>query len=351
MEKHISKDEEDDEEGDAEYKDVVVMLFEFQNGCKFVRMSRGSETRWWSIGESAQNMLKTLPMRRFMARNFDDMKANREDSKAKKIAQDFLSISAEPVILCDAAYLMCFHRFYLAGHMKFFQSLDKLTRAAGCQPFSIFVRCYLMTEDYKAMGNGGWKNLTDFQELVTRLSQCSPGEEYAMEVDKIEKSFEMARQENLKLFARWKDINKLAVLASFSEKETGMIVCSRILGRTQEDYTPTMIFFSENHGRSINLAKFVKYVEQCFESCQVENLPHHVDFNLQSIIKIAEELDIWNRNYDKGNPDNDSRQTRLAALEGYGALLTNNQGTERANRSVNQSCGSVERIEDVWTAQ
>eukprot|EP00978_Attheya_sp_CCMP212_P003340 scaffold6892_cov37-Attheya_sp.AAC.3 len=90
-------------------------------------MTRRAETCWWSIGEAANTLHKTLPMRRFMAANFDDTKKKKRDSKAKQICQDFLSLSSEPAILCDMALLKSFHRFYLARHLKFFQSGDKLT--------------------------------------------------------------------------------------------------------------------------------------------------------------------------------------------------------------------------------
>jgi hypothetical protein len=96
-----------------------------------------------------------------MAKNFGDMRVT---GKAKKICQDFISLSAEPVLLCDLALVKCFHRFYLAKHLKFFQAKDLFVRKAGFQAFSIFVRCFLIEEDYKLMISK-WRQMTQFADL------------------------------------------------------------------------------------------------------------------------------------------------------------------------------------------
>jgi hypothetical protein len=121
-------EEEEGEEGDGtdknnkDYKYVIIMFDTLERGDKFVSMKRGAETRWWTIGEAACVLYDTLPMRTFMARNFDDMKLS---GKAQKMAQTFLSLSEIEVLVCDLALLKCYHHFYLPKHLKFYQTADR----------------------------------------------------------------------------------------------------------------------------------------------------------------------------------------------------------------------------------
>ena len=55
-----------------EMEKVVLMFSSLKGGDIFVVMIRGAETRWWTLGEAADVLFKTLPMRRFMAKNYDD---------------------------------------------------------------------------------------------------------------------------------------------------------------------------------------------------------------------------------------------------------------------------------------
>jgi hypothetical protein len=109
------------EEGEA---GAIIMLeiramFE-DNGeggriLSFTAAQRGVIARWWTIGNAAAILYKTLPMRRLMAQNFDDMTTRK--SAARDTAQTFLSLSKEMVIICDLAFVKCHHEFYISQHM------------------------------------------------------------------------------------------------------------------------------------------------------------------------------------------------------------------------------------------
>jgi hypothetical protein len=63
-----------DENNNDDFKDVLVMFGDLEKGDNFVTMKHGAKTRWWMIGEAACILLHKLPMRKFMARNYDDRK-------------------------------------------------------------------------------------------------------------------------------------------------------------------------------------------------------------------------------------------------------------------------------------
>jgi hypothetical protein len=322
------------EEGDAEagdkndaLEDVIRMFGDLQNGESFVAMKRGAETRWWSIGEAADVLYKTLPMRRFMAKNFDDMKVT---GKAKKICQDFISLSAEPVLLCDLALVRCFHRFYLAKHLKFFQDKDLFVRKAGFQAFSIFVRCFLMEEDYKLMSSK-WCEMTVFADLQKRLKEV-PVKDQPLQVKKIENFLRTAQAENKKMFKRWISGSNLAFLAAFSEVETGKIVSRHLIGCSGLDSSQdqSVIFNSPNHGRQINLGRFAAFVAASINETQVELDTHfHIKKNYSLIRQIAAGFNLWDRN------DSGTERARISVLENYGSMFSNTQGAERANKDQN----------------
>jgi hypothetical protein len=322
------------EEGDAEagdknhaFEDVTRMFGDLENGKSFVAMKRGAETRWWSIGEAADVLYQTLPMRRFMAMNFDDMKVT---GKAKKICQDFISLSAEPVLLCDLALVKCFHRCYLAKHLKFFQDKDLLVRKAGFQAFSVFVRCFLMEEDIKLMITK-WREMTEFADVQKRLKDV-PAKDRAIQVKKIENFLRTAYAENKKMFNRWLKGCDLAFLAAFSEVETGKIVSRHLIGLPGLDRSEdqNVILKSPNHGRDIHLGRFATFVAESINESQVElRLHFHIKRNDHLIRQISDGFNLWDRN------DPRTESARILVLESYGAFFSNTQGAERANKDQN----------------
>jgi hypothetical protein len=116
---NIEFDEEYNGQDNEDVQDVLTMFGKLDSGELFVAVKRGAVTRWWSIGEAADTLLKTLPMRRFMAKNYDDTKTS---GKAKEIAHTFLSLSKEPTLIFDFALIKSFHRHYVANYMKFFKT-------------------------------------------------------------------------------------------------------------------------------------------------------------------------------------------------------------------------------------
>jgi hypothetical protein len=115
----------------TDMEDVVLMFGNLDKGESFVAIRRGAITCWWSIGEAADVLFKTLPMRRFMAKNYDDMTGK---GKGKEIAQTFLSLSKEPILISDLALIKCYHRHYLARHLKYLQKKDVFQGSQDFKP-------------------------------------------------------------------------------------------------------------------------------------------------------------------------------------------------------------------------
>jgi hypothetical protein len=337
----------DDEEGKTNGKDheeVLAMFGNLEKGDRFVVMIRGAETRWWTLGEAADVLYKTLPMRRFMATNFDDTKSAKtakSDGKATKIAQDFLSLSAEPVLLCDLALLKCFHRFYLARHLKFYQTADGYTKKAGFQAFSVLNQCFLQDLDYNRMKTN-WRDIPEFKDLCDRLEAIPTDETrndgrslHEFQELKIAAFFDTAHAEHKKMFARWLDINKLAFLAAFAEPETGNIVCRRLLGLPMFEFEgdSQREFFSKNHGRNFHLGQYAYFIASIIpEDFSLFSNYYHNRVNKDLFEEIRHGLNLWD------GQDPSTKQHRLRVLRRYAALFTSNQGTERANKDQNLAC-------------
>jgi hypothetical protein len=142
----VAGDEEGEEATPGHFE--LVAAYDKLGGSRYISSKRGSDSRWWSIGEAADLLYNTLPIRKAMAENFDKLKKN---GATRDTCQTLLSFFKEQWIICDLALLKCHHRFYLARHMQYFQRPDPLTRKSGFQSFNVFSRVFLMREDYKTM--------------------------------------------------------------------------------------------------------------------------------------------------------------------------------------------------------
>jgi hypothetical protein len=179
--------------------DNMVKLITFVNeqGQKFVGVKRASNTRWWTLGESATVLWKTLPMRIALAQNFDKLK---KPGKAGETCQTFLSLAKDPEIICDLALVKCHHRYYIARHLKFFQQANLFCRKSGFQAFNIFVRVFLMRQDYNDMSSK-YGDIEEFVDLKKALSDLRAGsQEHEMAENTIAEFFSIGLEENVKLF-------------------------------------------------------------------------------------------------------------------------------------------------------
>jgi hypothetical protein len=84
---------DDDDNADEDEKVHIDFMID-KNGRRFVGARKGSDTRWWTIGEAATIMWDTLAMRIRLAENFDKLK---KFGKARETCQTFLSLSPSPL--------------------------------------------------------------------------------------------------------------------------------------------------------------------------------------------------------------------------------------------------------------
>jgi hypothetical protein len=107
-----------DEEGEETTSEQFELVAAYDNleggGRRYISSKRGSGPRWWSIGEAADLLYRTLAIRKAMAENFDELK---KPGATRDTCQTLLSFFKEQRIICDLALLKCHHRFYLARQL------------------------------------------------------------------------------------------------------------------------------------------------------------------------------------------------------------------------------------------
>jgi hypothetical protein len=163
----LPEDGDNDNEGSLVEKPVELMVTLDAHGRAFIGAKRGSDCRWWTLGEAANVLWNTLSMRVSLAENYDKQRIG---GKPRETCQTFLSLAKEKAIICDLALVKCHHRLYVARHMKFLQTQDELLLKAGFQAFSIFVRSFLMRQDYECMISD-YGGIPEFSDLTTALRE------------------------------------------------------------------------------------------------------------------------------------------------------------------------------------
>jgi hypothetical protein len=224
----IDVEGEENEAGENNMLEINAMFVYNDEGVRnlsFIAAQHGSPSRWWTIGNAAAILYKTLPMRKVLAQTFDDMTTKK--SAARDTAQTFLSLAKEPELVCDLAFMKCHHEYYIVRHMKFFQDADGLCLKAGFQGFAVFARVFVMHQDYKTMQEeyGTLKAFKDLQNELEGLTE----EQRAEQKGKIDDFLRYGLEENKKMFGmNWLGANSF--LAGFGEFETARLVCQRLLG-------------------------------------------------------------------------------------------------------------------------
>jgi hypothetical protein len=215
---------DEEREGATTEQLKLVAAFKELDGSRYISSKRGSDSRWWSIGEAATLLLKTLPIRKAMAENFDKL---RQTGAARDTCQTLLSFFNEQQIICDLALLKCHHRFYLARHMQYFQLPDHLTRKSGFQAFNVLSRVFLMQEDYKTMRED--QSLPEFEDLRKEISILPDEQQRSKKKKQVDDFLRYGLAENIKMFGlRWTHPDNV-FLACFGEHETSRPVCQRLL--------------------------------------------------------------------------------------------------------------------------
>lgn len=157
------------EEATAEQIEITA-AYEDLDGSRYIRSKRGSDSRWWSIDESSDQLYEAKSIRKAMCKNWDKLKKN--GASRHDTCQTLLSFFDEQMIICDLALLKCHHRFYLARHLQYFQRPDPLSRKSGFQSFNVLTRVFLMQEDYTTMREDQ-SSLPEFEDLREEIS-CLP---------------------------------------------------------------------------------------------------------------------------------------------------------------------------------
>jgi hypothetical protein len=118
-------------------------------------------------------------MRVSLAQNYDKQKI---PGKARETCQTFLSLAKEKAIICDLALVKYHHRFYIARHLQFLQSADALILKAGFQAFNVFIRSFLMRQDYGSMISE-YGSLPDFLDLQKALGEFPSSDQLKLKAE------------------------------------------------------------------------------------------------------------------------------------------------------------------------
>jgi hypothetical protein len=304
------------------------------NGIRFCAMKRGCQSRWWSIGVAARILFDTFFLRRNMAQNFLKMQPC-PNPKAAEIAKTFLSLSNQPALYCDLALVRAYFLSYFSKHMKFFQACDPLTKRAGFGSFNVFVRTFLMREDYKRMKSFVGPNPPvdidpHFEDLIEAYNAV-PAEHQETQKKKMIEFFNVAEEENKKMFDPNWVRGKVSFLAAFSEQETAAMVCEHLLNLPVS--VETEFFESIVHNRVINMREFKAYIEENIGEEQRENT--YVKQNKTLFTKIASRtFNLWDQE------DLATKVDRRATLRRFGIIFSQIQATERANKTQNNAASN-----------
>jgi hypothetical protein len=171
---------ENDDDVNADKDEKVHIDFTVDKyGRRFVGARKGSDTRWWMIGEAATILWDALlAMRLCLAEMFDKLK---KSGKVRETCQTFLLLARLPEIICDLALVKCYHHFFVARHLKSYQDADLLSRKAGFQAFSIFIWIFLMQQDYERMISdyAAISEFADLTKALAKLPEDSDGRQMA----------------------------------------------------------------------------------------------------------------------------------------------------------------------------
>ena len=228
--------------------------------------------------------------------------------------------------------------------MKFFQSADPLTGKAGFGSFNVFVRSFLMRQDYaRMMDFVGYDPPFDidpyFEDLIEAFNNV-PNEEQGQQKKKMLEFFKVGKVEHEKMF----DMNwvrgECSFLAAFAEYETASIVCQHLMDLPLTCTRTAQYFKSSVHKRTIDLFEFKTFVRTNINASRRTNT--HVQQNAILFTKIAaEDFDLWNR----ANP-----MTKIysqAALRRFGIIFSSNIAAERSNKVQNNAASNRRAEENV----
>jgi hypothetical protein len=221
---------------------------------------------------------------------------------------------------------------------------DPLTLKAGFGSFNVFVRSFLMRQDYERMlcivgPNPPFDIDPYFEELIEAFNVV-PKEQQGEQKKKMLEFFKVGKVEHEKMF----DTNWVkgdgSFLAAFSEYETASIVCQRLMDLPLCFPQEKQYFKSSVHNRTIDLREFTAFVKRNIGECHRINT--HVQHNKILFTKIAAEgFDLWN----KTNPL--TKIYRQAALRRYGIIFSSNIAAERSNKVQNNAATNRRQEENV----
>ena len=149
-----------------------------------VKMSEPIVTRWWTVGNAAENLLKNLPAIQQIA--IQARNVNPSGNKTNKIASRFLSLLKEPMILSDVKLIAGFHKSFLDNHFAWMQKGDiDIGNSPGFLGRHMLMRYFLMHTDLsKLLNEELWPNLmTAFSNSLTETSMNETMNDPTKEVD------------------------------------------------------------------------------------------------------------------------------------------------------------------------
>ena len=213
---------------------------------KIQNLQMGSETRWWSIGVAIVILLKKFDWWRALAQ-LHSTKC-KKDNKARKCAQDFLSLSNEKTLMSDLHFLAAVHTTFMSPHLKWMQRKDKLIKKAGFSAPNMLSRCYVMHDDLKKMIR--WESHEGFKAFKESLTwrfdddDTTHRQKLALQVKKANEFIGYSYEEFKKMLYSWYDVNRNAFLGGFSEEPIARLAAQKFLGysycadRTKSVYVP-----------------------------------------------------------------------------------------------------------------
>jgi hypothetical protein len=215
-------------------------------------------TRWWTIAVLACKAQRYLPFFVKMAKGVRNMTTTKE--KENTIASNLLSLASSDWIVADVMLIASLSKLFLNHHMKWYQGVDPNIGQPGFLSFHRAVRYFLMLEDLKE-AQRSWETHPLFQPFLIQVSKIANEKLRKLKADSVRTLIRKMILQVRKHNKRYIQSSKL-IRGVFSEQPTGQVVAQFLLNHRRDNLPPvvTQSFFSEAHGREIDLVKFSQFL-------------------------------------------------------------------------------------------
>ncbi len=269
------------------YKEAIKVVQPGNDSNEFdesliTKLTEPIPTRWWTIGEGANNILKNLAVILQIAKQVRNVYSSGSHSN-NKVASRFISLLNEPIIISDVKLIAGFHAAFLNTHFAWLQKGDKdVGNAPGFLGRLMLTQYFLMSSDLSRLQNRGWADIEEMKpfansldEDIMKIEMIDPQDpsktrmimRKSFQENKAQLFFEAAKEKLDKHYVRF--VKDLLFLSLYGERCSTQVVSTFLFGDKDHTYpSPSDEFFSPAHKRLINLNDFSTFLKAKIENVE-----------------------------------------------------------------------------------